>query len=121
MKQLPIYNQEKVLSVTLRYTCDLYRGINFTILTLKIDLTEVMVEYNYFEISAILHEFLYGRKKDDQHEATFFVPHQTTNLPNNYTSPRELTNFLVQVILNEWTINIEIQLNLIIQMHLGSS
>ena len=71
----------------------LNRGLSFTVLPLKLDLTEVLVDFKRFERSAIWHEFMYGKEKDDNYEAPIFKQHKT-NLPKNYTTPKELKTFL---------------------------
>ena len=45
----------------------LNRGLSFTVLPLKLDLTEVLVDFKRFERSAIWHEFMYGKEKDDNY------------------------------------------------------
>ena len=44
----------------------LNKGLNFTILPLKLDITEVLVDFRKFERSIVWHEFWYGK----EHELT---------------------------------------------------
>lgn len=39
----------------------LNRALNFAILPLKLDITEVLVDFNRFSQAAIWHEYWYGR------------------------------------------------------------
>ena len=42
----------------------LNRGFNFSILPLKLDLTQVLVDFKRFERSVIWHEFFHGYESD---------------------------------------------------------
>ena len=64
MKQSVIFNYS---SITLTEQMDklINRGLNFTILPFKLDITEVLVDFKRFARSTIWHEFWYG-KEDNQ-------------------------------------------------------
>ena len=71
----------------------LNRGFSFSILPLKMDLTQVLVDFKRFERSAIWHEFWYGREKVEGYEPPIFK-NQKSNLPKNYSTPKELKIYL---------------------------
>ena len=71
----------------------LNRGLNFSILPLKLDLTQVLVDYKKFERSTIWHEFWYGREQDSERKVPIFKTNKS-NLPKNYTVPEGLRTFL---------------------------
>ena len=58
----------------------LNRGLNFSILPKKLDLTQVLTDYKRFERSAIWHEFWYGRESDQEERKEPIFP---TNMPKN--------------------------------------
>ena len=74
----------------------LNRGLNFCILPFKLDITQTLVEYKRFEISAIWWEFHYGKEKDQNYEDPIFKK-MKTNLPKNYSVPDGLKVFLSSV------------------------
>ena len=55
----------------------LNRDLNFAILPLKLDLTQVLVDFKMFERSVIWHEFWHGREKDTRYESTNFQNPET--------------------------------------------
>ena len=67
----------------------LNRGLNFAVLPLKMDLTQVLVDFIRFERSAIWHEFLYGKEKNRNNKPPIFKK-QKRKYPKNYSSPKEL-------------------------------
>ena len=71
----------------------LNRGLNFTILSPKLDITQTLVEFKQFERSAIWHEFWFDRQPEEQYEQPLFKT-QKSNLPKNYTVPQGLKTFL---------------------------
>ena len=71
----------------------LNRGLGFSILPIKLDLTEVLVDFKRFERSAIWHEFWHNREKDQEYKKPIFK-NRKYNLPKNYTSPNELKSYL---------------------------
>ena len=71
----------------------LNRGQNFSILPLKLDLTQVLVDFKYFERTMIWKEFWYGRDQEEGlHPKIFNI--KKRNLPKNYKSPNQLKTFL---------------------------
>ena len=71
----------------------LNRGLNFSILPLKMDLTQVLVDFKKFERSMTWHEFWYGREERKEYEKPIFKTNKR-NMPKNYTSPKELQIFI---------------------------
>ena len=71
----------------------LNRGLNFSILPLKLDITQVLVDFKRFERSIIWHEYFYGRDSDNDFKAKVFKT-QKTNMPKNYKTPEGLKTFL---------------------------
>jgi hypothetical protein len=74
----------------------LNRGLNFTILPLKLDITQTLVEFKRYERSIIWHEFWFNRDNQEQSEKPLFKTHKN-NLPKNYTIPQGLKTFLSAV------------------------
>ena len=66
----------------------LNRGFNFSILPLKMDLTQVLVDFKKFERSIIWHEFWHGKQKEESLIQPIFKQ-QKFNLPKNYKIPKE--------------------------------
>ena len=56
----------------------LNRGFNFSILPLKLDLTQVLVDFKRFERSVIWYEFFYGSESDGELKPKIFK--NNTNL-----------------------------------------
>jgi hypothetical protein len=67
----------------------LNRGLKFTILPLKLDITQTLVEFRRFERSTIWHEFWFQRDTQEQYEKPIFRV-EKNNLPQNYTVPQDL-------------------------------
>ena len=74
----------------------LNRGFNFSILPLKLDLTQVLVDFKRFERSVIWCKFFYGSESDGDLKTKIFKNNKT-NLPTNYKSPDGLKTFLVSL------------------------
>ena len=61
----------------------LNRGLNFSILPVKLDIKEVLVDFKRFERSAIWHEFWYGREQAKEYVKPIFSS-KKNNFPKNY-------------------------------------
>ena len=72
------------------------KGLNFSILPKKLDMTQVWVDIKRFERSCIWQEFWYGRD-DQQMKTKPIFKLQKTNLPKNYSIPEGLKTFLSSV------------------------
>ena len=71
----------------------LNRGLNFSLLPLKMDLTQVLVDFKRFERTLIWQEFWYGRDQNEDRKETIFKT-KKRNMPRNYTSPQGLQTFI---------------------------
>ena len=71
----------------------LNRGLKFCILPLKLDITQVLVDFTRFEGTMIWHEFWYGKDSDIQNSTQMFRP-KKNNQPTNYKVPNGLKMFL---------------------------
>ena len=87
-----IFNYSKI-KLTAAMENLLNRGLNFSILPLKLDLTQVLVDFKRFERSVIWNEYFYGREKDEDPKARIFKSNKT-NLPKNYKTPNGLKTYL---------------------------
>ena len=72
------------------------RALNFSVLPLKLDITEVLVDFKRFARAAIWQEYWYGREKDPNYKKPIFR-NQKNNLLKNYTTPAGLKTFLESV------------------------
>ena len=70
----------------------LNRGLNFSILPYKLDITQVLVEHKKYSRSVIWNEFFYGRDEDETEKPIFRT--EKTNLPKSYSTPEDLKVFL---------------------------
>ena len=71
----------------------LNRGLNFSILSKKLDNTQLQADYKRFERSVIWQEYFFNYEEDVDFEQQIFRS-QKTNLPKNYKSPDGLKIFL---------------------------
>ena len=71
----------------------LNRGFNFSILPLKLDLTQVLVDFKRFERSMIWQEYFHGIESDGDSRSKIFKT-KKSNLPRNYKSPEGLKTYL---------------------------
>jgi hypothetical protein len=90
-----LFNYSKV-ELTQAMTNLLNRGFNFSILPLKLDLTQVLVDFRRFERSVIWHEYFYGTEIESGSGGKIFKSSKT-NLPKNYKSPDGLKTYLGSV------------------------
>ena len=70
----------------------LNKGLNFSILPYKLDMTQVWVDLKRFERSAVWTEFWHGREDQESQEPKIFKEHKT-NLPKNNCVPEGLKSF----------------------------
>ena len=66
-----VFNYSKI-KLTPAMESLLNRGLNFSILPLKLDITQVLVDFKIFERSIIWHEYFYGRDPDIDVKAKVF-------------------------------------------------
>ena len=70
----------------------LNRGLNFAILPLKMDLTQILVDFKRFERSTIWHEVWFGHENKTYEPPIFKT--KKTNFPKKHTVPEGLKMFL---------------------------
>ena len=80
--------------LTKAMTTLLNRGLNFSLLPLKLDITQLLVDYKKFERSTIWHEFWFGRENGGEEYKPPIFKTNKRNLPKNYTVPIGLKTFL---------------------------
>ena len=71
----------------------LNRGFNFSILPLKLDITQVLVDFKKFERSVIWHEYFYDSESNGDFRKRIFKSSKY-NLPKKYKSPEGLKTYL---------------------------
>ena len=73
----------------------LNRALNFAILPIKFDITELLVDFNRYARAVIWHEYWHGKEegKSNEYSKPIFKS-QKNNLPKNYNSPTGLKIFL---------------------------
>ena len=69
------------------------RGLNYSILPDKLDITQTLVEFRKFERSAVWHEFHHGREDNTDFKDHIFKE-EKTNMPSKYSVPEGLKIFL---------------------------
>ena len=72
------------------------KGLNYSILPKKLDMTQVWVDYKRFERSCIWTEFWHGRDDQELRPIPIFKL-QKSNLPKKYSVPDGLKTFLSSV------------------------
>ena len=68
-------------------------GLNYSILPLKLDITQVLVDFRRFERSAIWQEYWHGHENDVGYKPPIFKS-QKNNLPKKHSTPKGLKTFL---------------------------
>ena len=71
----------------------LNRALNFSVLPLKLDITQLLVDFNRFSRMAIWQEYWYGKEQDKVHTKPIFKT-QKRNLPKKHPTPVGLKTFL---------------------------
>ena len=74
----------------------LNKGLNFCILPLKLDLTEVLVDFKKFERSMMWKEFFFGREVEEAPKEKIFKSNKT-NFPRGHAPPEGLKTFINSV------------------------
>ena len=72
----------------------LNRGLNFAILPLKLDLTQVLVDFKRFERTMIWQEFWFGKTHESDAYKPLIFKEKKNNLPINHKVPNGLKTFL---------------------------
>ena len=73
----------------------LNRGLNFALTPLKLDITQVLVDFHRHERTMIWKEFWFEREDGNQKPPIF--KSKKTNYPRNHKTPLELKNYLAAV------------------------
>ena len=87
-----VFNYSSI-SLTREMEKVLNRGLKFCIQPLKLDLTQILVDYQRFERTMIWHEYWFGREKEENYKTPIFKA-KKNNLPKNHNTPKELKTFL---------------------------
>ena len=69
----------------------LNRALNFSLLSLKLDITEFLVDFNRFARAAIWVEYWFTRETEYSYSPQIFKT-KKNNLPKNHSSPTGLKN-----------------------------
>ena len=72
------------------------RAFNFAVLPLKLDITEVLVDFNKFARAAYWQEYWYNQEREEEYEKPIFKSHKS-NLPNKHNTPKRLKTFLESI------------------------
>ena len=70
----------------------LNRGLNFAVLSNRLDHTHVLTDFRYFERTMIWIEFWHGRDHENHLRKRIFK-RKKANLPKNYKIPNQLKTF----------------------------
>ena len=74
----------------------LNKGLNFSVLPKKLDITQVLCDYEKFKRITIWKEFWYGVEETEEKKIPLFKVDKT-NYPKNHTTPRGLITFLSSI------------------------
>ena len=75
----------------------LNRGLNFAVLSGKLDITQVFVDLNRFDRTMIWREYWHCHENEDDYNKPMFKTHNS-NLPTKYKVPNGLKTYLNSVI-----------------------
>ena len=98
LKKCPItvvFNESN-LTLTKGMIKVLNRGLKFSILPLKLDLTQTLTEFRRFERTMVWSEVWYGRDTEETYVPPIFKQ-KKSNFPRNYRAPRGLQDYLAAV------------------------
>ena len=74
----------------------LNRALNFALLPFKLDITQLLVDFNRFSRAVIWQEFWFEREKEEEYVKPIFKSHKN-NLPKKYSSPIGLKTMLSSI------------------------
>ena len=72
----------------------LNRALNFSVLPCKLDITQILVDFNRFSLSAIWQEYWYGREPEHLINKLMFKNKKKHILSKNHKPPIGLKTFL---------------------------
>ena len=87
-----IFNRSKI-ELTPEMEKVLNRGLNFCVLPLKLDLTQVLVDFKQFERTISWQEFWHNRDQSEQPKRRIFK-NKKHNFPRKHTAPTGMKTFL---------------------------
>ena len=98
LKKQRIYAVDNYSSMTLSQAEEnvLNRGLNFAIMPLNLDITQVLTEFRRFERTMLWHEFWFGKESEETYEPPLFKILKT-NLPQKHKTPQGLKDYLAAV------------------------
>ena len=70
----------------------LTHALNFSLLPIKLDITQLLVDFNRFSRAVIWAEYWFESEQDKNYTAPLFKT-KKLNLPKNYSSPIGLKSF----------------------------
>ena len=65
----------------------LNRALNFAVLPPKLNITQILVDFNRFAQSAILQDYWYGMESEKLINKLIFKKKKKNNLPKNHKTP----------------------------------
>ena len=74
----------------------LNRGLKFCITPLKLDITQIIVDFRKFERTMLWREFWYSQEQNGERKPSIFKTNKT-NLPRNHKTPKALKDCLAAV------------------------
>ena len=74
----------------------LNRGLNFCVMPIKLDITQILVEFKQFERTIVWQEFWYGTEKSEAPNRRIFKT-KKHNFPRGHKSPAGIKTFLGSV------------------------
>ena len=74
----------------------LNRALNFALLPLKLDITQVLVDFNRFARAAIWQAYWFGKENEDSYKKPSLKSHKNS-LPKNYSTPIGLKTMLSSI------------------------
>ena len=66
------------------------RGLNFSILPHKLDITQTLDDFRKYERTVIWHEYHYGKENNNKEPNDIIFREEKTSLPKNYSIPEGL-------------------------------
>ena len=92
-RQLPsiVFNKSSIV-LTQDQEDLLNRGLNFAVLPNRLDLTQILTDFRYFERTMVWIDFWFGRDQDGQLGKRIFKK-KKTNFPKNYKIPNHSKYF----------------------------
>ena len=75
----------------------LNRGLNFSVLPQKLNLTQVLADLSKFERTMVWIEFFHDKDDDDDYSGPPLFKEQKTNMPKDHNTPQGLKTFINSV------------------------